>query len=299
MILRVLGGADYVSQISDGYAIVLTSLFAPATYCFMFISGFFGMQFSFKKLLMMESWLIVCSLLTFFLGSFLFGGFSIIDLIKDFFPISTRRWWFMTYYMLIFIMTPLLNKGIEILDKKDFLKILLLLIGYQIMSFLQFQSSAGSNFLSLLTVYLLGRYCNLYDFKLSKNKSLWIFISSWAILLLLMFLCDNYNKKVIFKLLNYNTPLLMLMSVSLFYYVKGLPPIKSKVINKGLKTVLFIYLITDGFYVPFYKWLAHILEVNLFLGLGLVLLIVVLSMLFGWVIMLMSGLLINKMCYEK
>lgn len=33
----------------NGAGIILASLFAPATYCFMFISGYYGMKFSVKK----------------------------------------------------------------------------------------------------------------------------------------------------------------------------------------------------------------------------------------------------------
>lgn len=35
--------------LSDEVGITLASLFAPATYCFMFISGYYGLKFSVKN----------------------------------------------------------------------------------------------------------------------------------------------------------------------------------------------------------------------------------------------------------
>lgn len=49
----------------NGAGIILASLFAPATYCFMFISGYYGMKFSVKKGLTIELWLVITSILTF------------------------------------------------------------------------------------------------------------------------------------------------------------------------------------------------------------------------------------------
>lgn len=289
-----IGGADYIPQISDEYAIVLSSLFAPATYCFMFISGYYGMNFSIKKLLMMESWLIISSLLTFFIGNVIFSSFSVINLLKDIFPVCTRRWWFMSSYMLIFILSPLINKGIVYLGKKDLFYIVVSLLLYQFLSFLQLKANAGTNFLSLLTVYLLARYCCCYNLQIKKNKALLLFVICWLVQIVLMFFCDFYNKKLVFKLLNYNTPFLILMSVSLFYYVQGLRPVKSEILNKLLQPTLFIYLITDGIYVPLYKWLAGFFCENIFKGVGFALVVIISCMILGKMIICLSEMLVNK-----
>lgn len=88
--------------ITDETGIVLSSLFAPATYCFMFILGYYGLRFSAKKGISMEIWLIIISLMTCLAGGFLFDSFSLRGLLTACFPVSTLRWWFMISYMLIF-----------------------------------------------------------------------------------------------------------------------------------------------------------------------------------------------------
>lgn len=138
----------------NGAGIILASLFAPATYCFMFISGYYGMKFSVKKGLTIELWLLITSLLTFFICTFFFWPFSSGGFFKACFPISSMRWWFMTYYMIIFLLSPILNKGCESLGKNGFLLIISLLVLYQTISIIRIEPSGGCNFLGLLTIFL-------------------------------------------------------------------------------------------------------------------------------------------------
>lgn len=123
----------------NGAGIILASLFAPATYCFMFISGYYGMKFSVKKGLTIELWLLITSLLTFFICTFFFWPFSSGGFFKACFPISSMRWWFMTYYMIIFLLSPILNRGCESLGKNGFLLIISLLVLYQTISIIRME----------------------------------------------------------------------------------------------------------------------------------------------------------------
>jgi hypothetical protein len=88
---------------------------------------------------------------TFFFWPFSSGGFF-----KACFPISSKRWWFMTYYMIIFLLSPILNSGCESLSKNGFLLIISLLVLYQTISFIRIEPSGGCNFLGLLTIFLMG-----------------------------------------------------------------------------------------------------------------------------------------------
>lgn len=84
-------GGGSMEGITDETGIVLSALFAPATYCFMFISGYYGIRFSVKKGISMEIWLIIISLMTCLAGGFLFDSFSLRGLLTVCFPISTLR----------------------------------------------------------------------------------------------------------------------------------------------------------------------------------------------------------------
>ena len=80
-----------LKHMSDGYVndfiykAFLCAFFAPATYCFMFVSGFFGIKFSLSKLGKLELSLIIVSLLCSFIVYFL-GGASSKNLLRKFIP---------------------------------------------------------------------------------------------------------------------------------------------------------------------------------------------------------------------
>lgn len=80
-----------LKNMSDGYVndfvykAFLCAFFAPATYCFMFVSGFYGINFSLKKLGKLEHSLIIVSLLCSFIVYFM-GGATSKNLLRKFIP---------------------------------------------------------------------------------------------------------------------------------------------------------------------------------------------------------------------
>lgn len=287
---------DYMYD--DNIGIILSSLLAPATYCFMFISGYYGMKFSLKKIVSIEIWMIVVSVLTALADVVIFNSGSLITLICSFFPLSTSRWWFMTNYMLIFLLSPIFNRGIENLSKSIFRILVLSLIAYQVISILRFQNNGGSNFLGLFTIFLLGRYCNIYAIEFKKYIALFCFLLSWISLVALMIICNKYSQHNVFVLLNYNTPFIMIMAVMLFYFVKNFKPRYESSINKLLKPTLFIYLVTDGLYTPFYVWIVSVINLNTGFGLFCCLIIIIISLLVGCFIMYVTRTILRSFILE-
>lgn len=242
----------------NGACIILAPLFAPATYCFMFISGYYGMKFSVKKGLTIELWLLITSLLTFFICTFFFWPFSSGGFFKACFPISSKRWWFMTYYMIIFLISPILNRGCESLGKNGFLLIISLLVLYQTISFIRIEPSGGCNFLGLLTIFLMGRYFRIHKIEIERKKALTIFLSCWAGLIGLLFLSAHCFRRWV-----------------------------------------FIYLITDGLFIPFYEWVASVFEVNVLYGVLLYVAVVVVCLLTGHAVIRLSEWILSKINTHK
>lgn len=114
-----------------------------------------------------------------------------------------------------------------------------------------------------------------------------------------MLLANNYCKHHVFTLLNYNTPLVMTMAITVFYYVKGMTPHCSPKINTLLKPVLFIYLITDGLFVPFYEWVTSVLKDDMLLGVLLVIAIPVVCLLIGHLVIKFVDFLQSKINIQK
>ena len=72
-----------------------------------------------------------------------------------------------------------------------------------------------------------------------------LFVGIVGIYYISIFTGHKSLSKLIFPLLGYANPLVIVMSVSLFYVVKNLPDLKNAILNKILSANLFIYLITE------------------------------------------------------
>ena len=291
--MQCLGGGNLLTFC------LLSSLFAPATYCFMFISGYYGLNLSVKKAVNLEIWLILTCLIVYLLKFMLGFHFGMRGVLTSFIPISSSKWWFMTNYVLVMIISPIINKGFEIDNKKTVSIIITLLIGYQYLSFVKLIPNGGSNFLSLLTMYLIGRYCSIYNITISKNKSIQLFVLFWFLQFSCMLLCGHYIQKILFRTLNYNTPFIMMMSISLFYIFKGMVPRYSKLINYCCQSVLFIYLFTESFGVDFYRAIRYIIDDCIGMGISVFFLTIIGCLLVGRMIMWLSNRLLQSTIYRK
>lgn len=272
----------------------LSSLFAPATYCFMFISGYYGLNFRVKKVVNLEMWLIITCFLVCLLKILMGFHLGIREVITSLIPISSFKWWFMTYYILVMFISPIINKGFESESKKMVSIILLTLIIYQLLSFVRLIPNGGSNFLGLLTVYLIGRYCNVYKFDIRVNKAILLFVLFYVLQLSGMLLCGHYVQKILFRTLNYNTPFILMMSISLFYMFKGMTPRYSKLMNYCIQPVLFIYLITEGLGGRFYRLIRDIIDDSIWMGVGVFFITIVSCLIVGRLIMWLSNIIIQS-----
>lgn len=282
-----MGGGEIVE-------VLVTSLFAPATYCFMFISGYYGINFSKQRFFTLELWMILASLVVCLINILLGFKQPLLKVIYSIMPVCTFKWWFMTFYMLIMIIAPIINLGIAQLSKRQVQICLLLLLGYNCISFLQFRDDNGCTFLGLLAIYVLGRYCKLFNIEINQTKAIKIWSVCLILQLTIMFLCCMMHRAWIFRVLNYNLPFVMGMSVSLFYIVKNLKRWTSPILNRILSSTLFIYLITDGLYEPFYKWIVELSYINLWIGIFISLFSITLSMFVGQLIIKITNLLLIK-----
>lgn len=276
----------------------LSSLFAPATYCFMFISGYYGLNFRVKKVVNLEMWLIITCFLVCLLKILMGFHLGIREVITSLIPISSFKWWFMTYYILVMFISPIINKGFESESKKMVSIILLTLIIYQLLSFVRLIPNGGSNFLGLLTVYLIGRYCNVYKFDIRANKAILLFVLFYVLQLSGMLLCGHYMQKILFRTLNYNTPFILMMSISLFYIFKGMSPRCSKRINYCLQPVLFIYLITEGLGVSFYQSIRDMTEESIWMAVGVFFLTIIGCIIIGRSIIWLTNKIVNVAIFK-
>lgn len=292
--LKMMGGEGFHYPnmfLLDAFFLVL---FAPATYSFVFISGYYGIHFNLKRLITLLLWCSLISVGAYFYSCFsLRESFDILDFMRSLFPITSRKWWFMTEFVILYILSPIMNLGFDSISQKQQKILLFLLFLFSFMGVLLIYPNQGSDLKGLILIYLLARYLKTNGCAfLSFNKSALIYIISFSILFLgicvIYYISNEYKAiilaKLIFPFLGYANPFIIVMAVTLFFMVKNIPSYSNKFLNKILKSNLFIYLITEiGCFVS-YKNLAHEFSENFISAVFHSLMIIAICMLVGHIV---------------
>lgn len=305
--LKMLGADDYQFNGNFVFAGLLLTLFVPATYCFVFISGYYGIKFKLRKFFNLLLWCIIVSVSSELYDLYMGKTFVMTEFLESLLPITSRKWWFMTDYVFLYILSPVLNAGFNNLCKSQRTYLLVVLFFFSVIGIVVLYQNQGSNLVGLIMIYLLARLLR-NEFgggNFSIRNSIKIYASSF--LLLYGFIVAAYYgsdfilvpsaKKMIFPFLSYANPLIILMAVSLFYIVKSLPHYSNSLLNKILSANIFIYLITEiGNFVS-YQELAAVFERNFGLALLRCLEIIFTCLGIGYLIMILVSIIVNKLFF--
>lgn len=119
---------------------------------FMFISGLYGVNGS-KKII---NFIFVTAFYGFIL--MLYSGISLRKIML--LPLSFDLWWYVSCYVVLMLVSPIINKGIETLSKKQ-LEIIVwgMLVYTYVLGFFNWADSR--DFILLFTIYLFARYIKL------------------------------------------------------------------------------------------------------------------------------------------
>jgi hypothetical protein len=226
--------------------------------CFVLITGYFGIKFKIKSIVSL--WVkCFCYSLLFYVIYRISTDQNILNKSILGTVFCVKAWWFIEAYIILYLMSPILNLAIERLDKSNFIKILILLTVTNIY-FGFFNQNAvnpsGYNAVHFAYLYFIGRYLNIYGFPVksqSKTKLRFGLIGVYAICSVILgslaFLSANYTLP--FALLNrvwyYNNPFVILSAIAFFWLFTTFD-IKSKFINWTASSVLAVYLVQENKY---------------------------------------------------
>lgn len=148
------------------YGNAINSLFNIGVSVFMLITGYYSTNFSINKIFNYELIIIFYSILDLIVSAILKESVPIKVVLRSLFPIATRKYWYMSVYIIIVCLSDYLNMICEKLDRKHMRRLLLVLIlfFYLMPSFLYFQiiEDTGKGVVNMLIVYLIGRYIRTY-----------------------------------------------------------------------------------------------------------------------------------------
>lgn len=200
---------------------------------FIFISGYFGIKLQWDKFYTLLFKWVFYSIIAVAIVMCVTGHYSYLYLVKNVFPISTCDHWFMAQYMYLMLMAPLLNAGMESLNRKQssILMVIMYISSFRLYSCL------------MIFVYLLGRYLRRYPLVKLEKHSVAIFCTTLIIYSILNVCCFRMGVYPE-KMFQYMSPFLIVAAVSLFYSFLKIN-IRWKGIGFIASGVLATYLITD------------------------------------------------------
>lgn len=203
------------------------------------------------------------------------------SIIKSIFPIFFGTYWYITAYLVLYIISPYLNIVIEKLEKREFqFFLLIILVSLSVIPTISRVSalnspSNGATIFSLIIVYFIGGYIRKYsdDFSLKNVKLyLWVLIFCIIAIFILQIGLNIAYKAGIFDItirdkygvfMRTNSPLEIGAGTALFLIFKNIKLNYSKIINYVANSMLSVYIIHTNPLIMKIIW-GKIFEVRMF-----------------------------------
>lgn len=256
----VTGGAYYNRA--------LTTIFSIGVPVFVMISGFFKINASVKGFLNIVLQVLFYSVIADIICKFVFNEpLSTGNILGTLFPVTKTQYWFVSTYLLLYLISPFLNKFIDSMSKKEWLAYLItlsLLVCYVGGVMNQYDGNCSDrSIITFIYLYSIGRFIKIHDaFILDKVPSIakypWIVYIAFMIV---FFVTVSFTPSMVSRGINYfvrayNTIGLTLFSVLFFYYFKKLS-IQKTWINAIAKSTFAIYLIHGNNIVTYHRWIYN------------------------------------------
>lgn len=219
---------------------------------FMFITGYYGIRFDFKKLL-----LLFCTALFYFL---ILSRFS--NPINAIHPYSC--WWYLNSYIFIYVLSPFIEYGFKNIEEPKIRIVVLVLLFYN------YIGKAGENSHDtelLLSIYVIARYIKLYSSNLQKISRKFKLSTVLGLTILFLLIVSlpiiEYNAGLplkAYKMTISNNSIIILLFVIFLVRFADSHETHSNFVNWVAASTLSVYLITD------YPSIRDIIDPYLFEG---------------------------------
>ena len=232
--------------------------------CFLLISGYFmvNQKFKFKKFLKLIFQLLTYCILGLVL-SIIFNNshYTLLIIMQLIFLSFFGGYWFMLPYLIVYILSPFINKAFNCLDKRELRKLILLLILFQSViptfSFLNFEFS---NVIWFTTLYIIGAYFSRFSEDMPSRKTSIILLILSYLASFLLVLGIDFLKNITYVgfsssyFESINSPFTLIISVSLFLVFANIKVFYNKFVNIIASTTLGIYLFHDNTFLRHLIW---------------------------------------------
>ena len=263
-----------ISELDWLYNIV-NSLCYTGVNIFILISGYFSIRFSWQKLLHL---FLMCAVVA-GLGYLWHCYRDDMSIGRNFiyttmFAFSRSGLWYVLPYVCLFLLSPFINPLLEQLSKRDFNKLLIVLLVISCYFGWFWQNDVNKNgfcLMQFVTMYAVGYYIKRYNVHKIMRISAWggvisAFVIMQSLLVYYLLLAEGRSFPPIPTIFAYNSPFLMIASVGCMCMFLNME-IRSRVVNFVAMTTFGVYLIHCNQYmwVEWIKALKHV-YMNSFAG---------------------------------
>lgn len=213
-------------------------------------------------------------------------------------PISTGQYWFITTYVVLYLIIPILNTIFNNLSIKQIKGYLILfgILWFFIPALSYKIQFAFSKILGSIYIYMLGAYIKRYKIGFFEkfNNRLKIYVISIICILLWIYICYKFNlvdRKWWYHLMFMNSIFVLLPSISLFHFFKNINLQYNKIINYLSTSAFSVYLITENICMRKVLWSKIFLcsqHINIFY--------LLINILIATVISYLACVVIDKLC---
>lgn len=223
---------------------------------FILIMGYFmiNSKFKIKKVFKMMFQVFFYSVILAILSVYRLNSNFEATSIKEYFtPILSAVYWFATYYVIIYLITPFLNKLIKSLGKNGCKK--LIIISTVILSLIPTISYritfASELFTWFVYMYILGAYIREYNFDFKNKKTskilslLYPIVAFITVIITILINKYCYCNIDITHFYGMYSILVVISSISIFMWFKNMHIKGNKIINFFGKTSFAVYLLHD------------------------------------------------------
>ena len=236
---------------------------------FVLLTGYFQVlkMFRWQKVLQLWGMVAFYSIGFMIVKYFYFGTLSFRDVLAGMFPLTTRAYWFITVYFVLYLSSPFLNRMLRGLDKKSFLWLLSITFVFTsifptfLPKTMALNPNNGYTFSWFFMLYCTGAYLQCYYRetlqKHSTPSTICGFVGYVLLACLLPLICScvavllekmNCISGISVKLMFYNSPIVFAASLFCFCGFAGLR-MNIPYINVVAPLVLGVYLIHDNHFV--------------------------------------------------
>lgn len=255
-ILRMNDNPDFQQEMPSLWHLLVLPIRCYAVNCFILLSGYFGIKltkqrfFSFSMQLLFYSFLTLGIYLMLPDGQHILNDLSIASWLKNTFPSGDTGWWFVTSYVIVMLLSPILNAGAEAISKTTFAWILIVTLGVFMSGYHYYTNSLPTMNAFFVMIYLIGRYLRLHPIRFVDKYCLWIWILSVLAIVgheALLYTRGTLTSELFARISHCSNPFNIIAAIAFFCMFKKIDIGTSRKINWLAAGVFGAYLITDGY----------------------------------------------------